>query len=89
MNDTTAKPALPDRLSVNPRSPHHVAAIFEHDIGLLFTGKERADVVLYCSFVTVNNKGQPIGLAFRFLTLRVSLLSSTCRTLQPCLLLSS
>ena len=31
MTDTTSKPALPDRLSVNPRSKHHVEAIFEHD----------------------------------------------------------
>jgi hypothetical protein len=25
MNDTKSPPALPDRLSGNPRSPHHVA----------------------------------------------------------------
>jgi len=48
MNDTRSKPALPDRLSSNPRSPHHVAAIFEHEIGILFNGKERADVEEYC-----------------------------------------
>jgi hypothetical protein len=48
MTDTTSKPALPDRLSVNPRSPHHVAEIFEHEIGIMFNGKERADVEEYC-----------------------------------------
>jgi len=42
------KPALPDRLSVDPRSPHHVAAIFEHDVGIRFNGKERHDVEEYC-----------------------------------------
>lgn len=43
-----ARPALPDRLSVNPRSPHHVAAVFEHDIGIRLNGKERFDVEEYC-----------------------------------------
>ena len=47
-NDTTARPALPDRLSVNPRSPHYVAEIFEHDIGIKLNGKERFDVEEYC-----------------------------------------
>ncbi|GAB0111222.1 DUF3297 family protein [Pseudoalteromonas distincta] len=48
MNDITAKPALPDRLSINPRSPHHVEEVFEHDIGITFNGKERFDVEEYC-----------------------------------------
>lgn len=47
-DDTAARPALPDRLSVNPRSPHHVAAVFEHDIGIRVNGKERFDVEEYC-----------------------------------------
>lgn len=47
-DDTAARPALPDRLSVNPRSPHHVAAVFEHDIGIRLNGKERFDVEEYC-----------------------------------------
>ncbi len=48
MNDTTSLPALPDRLSVNPRSPHHVAAIFENAIGIRINAKERFDVEEYC-----------------------------------------
>lgn len=48
MNDTQSLPALPDRLSVNPRSPHHVAEVFEHNIGILLNGKERFDVDEYC-----------------------------------------
>ncbi len=48
MNDTTTLPPLPDRLSVDPRSPHHVAAIFEHDIGIKINDKERTDVEEYC-----------------------------------------
>ncbi|RZL40213.1 MAG: DUF3297 family protein, partial [Rubrivivax sp.] len=38
-----SRPELPDHLSVDPRSPHHVAAVFEHDIGIRFNGKERHD----------------------------------------------
>ena len=48
--DGEAKPAvpLPDRLSVDPRSPHHVPAVFEHGIGIRLNGKERFDVEEYC-----------------------------------------
>ena len=48
MNDTTQLPPLPDRLSIDPRSPHHVAAVFEHDVGIRFNDKERLDVDEYC-----------------------------------------
>lgn len=47
MNDT-AKPTLPDRLSIDPKSPHHVAAVFQHDVGIKFNDKERHDVEEYC-----------------------------------------
>ena len=49
MNDAAEDPpALPDRLSIDPRSPHHVAAVFEHGIGIRLNDKERVDVVEYC-----------------------------------------
>ncbi len=48
MNDTTQLPPLPDRLSVDPRSPYHVAAVFQHDVGIKLNGKERNDVEEYC-----------------------------------------
>ena len=48
MNDTTSLPALPDRLSINHASQHHVAEVFEHDIGIRLNGKERNDVEEYC-----------------------------------------
>ena len=48
MTDTKERPDLPDHLSTDERSPHHVAAIFEHDIGILFNEKERSDVAEYC-----------------------------------------
>lgn len=42
------RPALPDRLSADPRSPFHNAAVFAYDIGIRFNGKERTDVEEYC-----------------------------------------
>lgn len=48
MSSETQRPELPDRLSIDPRSPHHVAAIFEHEIGIRFNGAERSDVEEYC-----------------------------------------
>ncbi|WP_338846342.1 DUF3297 family protein [Massilia sp. W12] len=44
----SARPDLPDRLSIDPTSPHHVAAVFEHEIGIRHNGKERFDVEEYC-----------------------------------------
>ena len=69
MTDTTARPALPDHLSVDPRSPHHIAAVFEHDIGIRLNDKERVDVEEYCisegwvkiaAGKTRDRKGQPL-----------------------------
>ena len=62
-------PPLPDRLSIDARSPHHVAAVFEHDIGIRFNDKERFDVSEYCisegwvkvpAGKTLDRKGQPL-----------------------------
>ena len=41
-------PALPDRLSADARSPHYVAAVFEHEIGIRLNDNERKDVEEYC-----------------------------------------
>jgi hypothetical protein len=63
------RPALPDHLSVDPKSPHFVAAIFEHDIGIRFNGNERHDVEEYCisegwvkvpAGKTLDRKGKPL-----------------------------
>ncbi|MBL8522005.1 MAG: DUF3297 family protein [Betaproteobacteria bacterium] len=50
MTDTApVTPApLPDRLSVNPKSPHHDAALIVRGVGIRFNGKERHDVEEYC-----------------------------------------
>jgi Protein of unknown function (DUF3297) len=63
MTEATPRPPLPDHLSVNPRSPHHVAAVFEHDVGIRLNDKERADVegwVKVPAGKTVDRKGQPL-----------------------------
>jgi hypothetical protein len=69
MTEPTEKPPLPDHLSVDPRSPHYVAAVCEHDIGIRFNGKERHDVEEYCisegwirvpAGKTLDRKGKPL-----------------------------
>ena len=69
MNETKSLPPLPDRLATDQRSPCHVAAVFEHDVGIRFNDKERLDVDEYCisegwvkvpSGKTVDRKGQPL-----------------------------
>ncbi len=69
MNESPPAPPLPDRLSTDPRSPHHIAAVFEHAVGIRFNGKERVDVEEYCiseGWVRVaagkalDRKGQPL-----------------------------
>ncbi len=68
-DNTPTKPPLPDHLSVDPRSPHHVAAVFEHQVGIRINGKERSDVAEYCisegwvkvpAGKTVDRKGNPM-----------------------------
>ena len=85
MNDTTVTPgseasstgvaaeqatsALPDRLSIDPRSPHFAQHLLERGITILFNGKERFDVEEYClsegwikvpAGKTVDRRGRPM-----------------------------
>src|SRR4051794_40167004 len=69
MDAQPSPPPLPDRLSIDPKSPHHVAAVFEHQIGIRFNDKERFDVEEYCisegwvkvpAGKTVDRKGKPM-----------------------------
>ena len=65
---------MPDRLSVDPRSPHHVAAVFEREIGIRLNDQERFDVEEYCvseGWVKVpagkarDRKGQPLMIKLK------------------------
>jgi hypothetical protein len=69
MDDTPQRPPLPDRLSVDPRSPHHAAAVLEHAIGIRLNETERKDVEEYCisegwvkvpAGKTLDRKGHPL-----------------------------
>ena len=74
MNEVPPAPPLPDRLSSDPRSPHHVAAVFEHAVGIRLNDKERSDVEEYCiseGWVKVpagkarDRKGQPLMIKLK------------------------
>jgi len=73
MSESTP-PQLPDRLSTDPRSPHHVRDLMQLDIGIRFNGKERFDVEEYCisegwikvpAGKTVDRKGNPLMLKLK------------------------
>ena len=62
-------PVLPDRLSIDPKSPHHNAEVSKRPVGIRFNGKERVDVEEYCisegwikvaAGKTVDRKGRPM-----------------------------
>ncbi len=64
-----SRPALPDHLSIDPRSRFYAPAVLEHAIGIRLNGKERFDVEEYCTSEgwvkvpagkTVDRRGQPL-----------------------------
>lgn len=66
MSDT-----LPDRLSVNPKSPYYNADLLQKGIGILFKGVDKTNVEEYCvseGWVrlsvgnTVDRKGNPMTI---------------------------
>ena len=74
MNEASPRTPLPDRLSADPRSPHHVAAVFENDIGIRFNDRLRTDVEEYCisegwvrvpAGKTLDRKGKPLMLQLK------------------------
>ncbi len=74
MSQTDPRPELPDHLSIDPRSPHHVAAVFEHEIGIRFNDQERFDVEEYCvsegwikvpAGKAVDRKGRPLTIKLK------------------------
>lgn len=69
MNDTTPLPPLPDRLSIDPRSPFHNADAFQREVGIKLNDKERTNVEEYCisegwikvaAGKTLDRKGNPM-----------------------------
>lgn len=46
MTDTPETP--PDRLAVDPRSPHFNADVLQRDVGIRFNGQEKTNVEEYC-----------------------------------------
>ena len=65
---------LPDRLSVDPRSPHYDEKLLERNIGIRFNGAERNNVEEYCISEgwirtaigkTVDRKGRPLTIKLK------------------------
>ncbi len=65
---------LPDRLSVNPKSPHYDEALLEHGIGVRFKGEEKTNVEEYCisegwirvpAGKAVDRKGNPMTILLK------------------------
>ena len=73
-NETPATPPIPDRLSIDPRSPHHIAAVFEREIGIRLNDREHFDVAEYCisegwvkvpAGKTLDRKGHPLMIKLK------------------------
>jgi len=63
--------ALPDRLSADPASPYHDAALLERGVGIRFKGVEKNNVEEYCVSegwvrlsvgTTKDRKGRPLTI---------------------------
>ncbi len=74
MQESQDTSPLPDRLSVDPTSAHHVAAAFERDVGIRFNDKERFDVEEYCisegwvkvpAGKAIDRKGKPLMIKLK------------------------
>lgn len=64
----------PDRLSLDPRSPHYDEALISRGVGVRFKGEERTNVVEYClseNWIRVvagkalDRKGNPLTLTLK------------------------
>ena len=65
---------LPDRLSVNPRSPYYNEALLMQGVGVRFKGEERTNVEEYCVSEgwikvalgkAVDRKGNPLTMTHK------------------------
>ena len=48
MTEATESPELPDRLSLDPRSPFYDETVLSRGVGIKFNGKEKTSVIEYC-----------------------------------------
>ena len=64
----------PDRLSADPNSPHHDAALLERGVGVRFKGVEKNNVEEYCVSegwvrlsvgTTTDRHGRPMAIKLR------------------------
>jgi Protein of unknown function (DUF3297) len=71
---TTAAEALPDRLSVDPKSPFFNEEVFKKNIGIRFNGIEKSNVEEYCisegwiriaASKSLDRKGRPLLMKFK------------------------
>ena len=67
----TPNDTMPDRLSIDPASPHFYAELLQRGVGIKFRGNERRDVEEYCiseSWIrvqvgkTVDRHGKPLTI---------------------------
>ncbi len=65
---------LPDRLSVNPKSPFYDEELLEREIGVRFRGEEKTNVEEYCvsegwirvaAGKAVDRKGDPLTILLK------------------------
>jgi Protein of unknown function (DUF3297) len=45
---TDAKPAFPDRMCIDPKSPHFNQAVLQFEVGIRFNGVEKTNIEEYC-----------------------------------------
>ena len=71
MTDNTE---FPDRLSINPKSPHYDEALLAKGVGIKFDGEEKTNVEEYCLSEgwirvavgkTVDRKGNPLTIKLK------------------------
>lgn len=65
---------IPDRLSVNPKSPHYDEELLKNEIGVRFKGEEKTNVEEYCisegwirvaAGKAVDRKGDPLTVLLK------------------------
>ena len=65
---------LPERLSVNPQSPHYNEELLKKDVGVRFNGAEKNNVEEYCvsegwikvaAGKTLDRKGNPMTITLK------------------------